>query len=313
MTSDSASGLRYCLPNSYDLGVAVSSSGRQTAGTRAKDSDRNDTCQVLDTALSEGQLSMAEHGARVKAATHAATLGDLQALVSDLQTGNAPVQLPDLGKPKTPRRVWSSTGWGLKAAMAVALVVLGMCIGWGLYGNTSSPLNFQSDPGANSDGIEPAVLTPPRQLQSLNGLGGLFEQMRRRFGSTMGYELDIHSDHASLDRPDPTDHRRRQNYDYRGGWGDPWGSPSTLTSDDRLVDLARFDYEKTLAVLRGAPDTLGMSRADITDTWVRIGPSADPATPDIVNVEIIANSDFGTGRIELYPDGATKAIWSPRS
>lgn len=164
-------------------------------------------------------------------------------------------------------------------------VVLGMCIGWGLYGNTSSPLNFQSDPGANSDGIEPVVLTPPRQLQSLNGLSGLLEQMRQRFGSTMGYELDIHSDHASLDRPDPTDNRRRQNYDYRGGWGDPWGSP----------------------------DTLGMNRADITDTWVRIGPSADPATPDIVNVEIIANSDFGTGRIELYPDGVTKAIWPPSS
>ena len=293
--------------------MAVSSSGRRTAGTRAKDSDRNDTCQVLDTALSEGQLSMAEHGERVKAATHAATLGDLQALVSDLQTGNAPVQLPDLSRPKPSRRISAPTGWGVKAAMAVVLVVLGMCIGWGLYGNTSSPLSFQSDPGAKSDGIDPVVLTPPRQLQSLNGLNGLFEQMRQRFGSTMGYELDIHADHASLDRPDPADNRRQQSYDYRGGWGDPWGSPSTLSSDDRLVDLAKFDYEKTLAVMRGAPDTLGMNRADITDTWVRIGPSADPATPDIVNIEIVANSDFGTGRIELYPDGTTKAIWPPSS
>jgi hypothetical protein len=291
----------------------VSSSGRPTAGTRAKDSDRNDTCQVLDTALSEGQLSMAEHGERVKAATHAATLGDLQALVSDLQTGNAPVQLPDLSRPKPPRRIAAATGWGVKVAMAVVLVVLGMCIGWGLYGNTSSPLNFQSDPGAKTDGIEAQVLTPPRQLQSLNGLNGLFEQMRQRFGSTMGYELDIHTDHASLDRPDPTDNRRKQDYDYRGGWGDPWGSPSTLSSDDRLVDLAEFDYEKTLAVLRGAADTLGMNRADITDTWLRIGPSADPATPDIVNVEIILNSDFGVGRIELFPDGTTKAIWPPSS
>lgn len=96
-------------------------------------------------------------------------------------------------------------------------VVLGMCIGWGLYGNTSSPLNFQSDPGANSDGIEPVVLTPPRQLQSLNGLSGLLEQMRQRFGSTMGYELDIHSDHASLDRRTrrTTGAGRTTN---RGGW-----------------------------------------------------------------------------------------------
>jgi hypothetical protein len=34
---------------------------RQTAGTRAKDSDRNATCQVLDSALAEGRLSMEEH------------------------------------------------------------------------------------------------------------------------------------------------------------------------------------------------------------------------------------------------------------
>jgi hypothetical protein len=288
----------------------VSSAGRPTAGTRAKDSDRNDICQVLDTGLSEGQLSMAEHEERVKAATHAATLGDLQALVSDLQTGNAPVQLPDLHKPKV-RRISAPAGWGVTAAMAAVLVVLGMCIGWGLYGNTSSPLDFQSDPGAKSDGIQAQVLTPPRQLQSLNGFNGLFEQMRKRFGSTMGYELDIRPDYASLDRPDPADNRRQQNYDYRGGWGDPWGSPSTVSSDDRLVDLSRFDYEKTLAVLRGAPDTLGMNRADVTDTWLRIGPSADPATPDAVAVEIITSSDFGTGRIALYPDGNTKAIWPP--
>ena len=72
---------------------------RQTAGTRAKDSDRNNTCQVLDSALSDGQLSMEEHRTRVAAATTAATLGDLQNLVDDLQNDNAPVQMPDLKKP----------------------------------------------------------------------------------------------------------------------------------------------------------------------------------------------------------------------
>ena len=65
---------------------------RQTPGTRAKDSDRNDTCQVLDSALAEGQLSMEEHRQRVASATTAATLGELQSLVSDLQNANAPVQ-----------------------------------------------------------------------------------------------------------------------------------------------------------------------------------------------------------------------------
>jgi hypothetical protein len=48
---------------------------RQTAGTRAKDIDRNDICPVLDSALvldpalAEGQLLMDEHRQRVATAT----------------------------------------------------------------------------------------------------------------------------------------------------------------------------------------------------------------------------------------------------
>ena len=157
---------------------------RQTAGTRAKDSDRNNTCQVLDSALGDGQLSGEEHRIRVAAATTAATLGDLQQLVEDLQNDNAPVQMPDLKKPS---RLASGggSGWGMRAAVAGVLVVLGIAIGWGLYGNTTSPLSFTSDPGAKSDGIPAKVITPPRQLQSLGGLTGLLEQMRQRFGLSL--------------------------------------------------------------------------------------------------------------------------------
>ncbi len=278
---------------------------RQTSTTRAKDSDRADTCKILDSALGEGQLSMEEHRQRVSAATNATTLGELARLVDDLQNSNAPVQLPTLKSPRLSR----GPGWGLRLATAAVLVVLGIAIGWGLYGNTPSPLNFQSDPGAKSDGIAPQVLTPPRQLQSLGGFTGLFEQMRKKFGNTLGYELDIREDWASLYRPDPLDNRRKVDYDYRGGWGDIDGSPSTVDSDDKLVDLAKFDYEKTLGIMRGAPETVGMKRADVTDTWLRITASEDPSTPETVNIEIIVNSDFGLGRIELYPDGTTKAIW----
>ncbi|ADU01830.1 MULTISPECIES: DUF1707 SHOCT-like domain-containing protein [Mycolicibacterium] len=283
------------------------SSGRRTAWTRAKDSDRNETCQILDTALADGQLSMTEHGERVKSATTASTLGQLQDLVSDLQTAKT-IAEPTVITRVINRQV-ARPGWGVKAAIAAVLVVLGIAIGWGLYGNSSSPLSFQTDPGAKDDGIPARVLTPPRQLQSLGGFTGLFEQMRQKFGSTMGYELDIHSDMAYLDRPDPQDNRRSLTYYYRGGWGEPSGSPTAVSADERLVDLAKFDFEKILGVVRGAPETVGISRADLKETWLRISPSEDPATPDAVIVEIVVNSDFGNGRIELYPDGTPLAIW----
>ncbi len=115
--------------------IAVATS--QTASTRAKDTDRNDTCQILDTALSEGQLSMTEHQQRVKAATNATTLGDLRALVSDLQTANAPVQLPTLKKPRLSTDGAGGSWGGIRLAIMGVLVVLGIGIGWGgLYGNT---------------------------------------------------------------------------------------------------------------------------------------------------------------------------------
>ncbi len=278
---------------------------RQTAGTRAKDNDRNDTCAVLDSALADGQLSNEEHRQRVAAATNAATLGQLQALVTDLQTANAPVKLPDL-KPRIPA---AAGGWGIRAAIAGVLVLLGIGIGWGLYGNTSSPLSFTSDPGAKSDGIAPVVLTPPRQLHSLGGLTGLFEQMRQKFGDTTGYRLVVYPDYASLDRPDPSEDRRVLNYSYRGGWDDP--SSSSKSSDARLVDLAKFDMKAVVGVMRGAPETLGIKPSDVTSTYLIIDPSGDPTTPDAVELSVYVSSDFGSGAIELNPDGTSKRVNYP--
>ncbi len=282
---------------------------RQTAGTRAKDSDRNDTCQILDSALSEGQLSMAEHGERVKAATNAATLGELQSLVSDLQTANAPVQLPDLKKPGFRG---AGAGWGMRVAVAGVLVVLGIAIGWGLYGNTPSPLNFTSDPGARSDGITPVVLTPPKRLHSLGGLTGLLEQMRQKFGDTNGYRLLVYPDYASLDRPDPNDERRQLSYTYRGGWGDP--TTSATDSTDKLVDLSKFDAQAVVGVLRGAPETLEMKPSDVESTYLIIEPSSDEtAPPGALDIDIYVSSDFGSGSIELNADGSTKQVRPPGS
>jgi Domain of unknown function (DUF1707) len=302
---DSAVRHLVCADGNPTLTIIVVAT-RQTAGTRAKDSDRNDTCRILDNALSEGQLSMTEHGERVKAATNAATLGELQHLVSDLQNSNSPVQLPSLKKrPKLPG-AGSSRGIGI--AIAAVLVVLGIAIGWGLYGNTTSPLSFTSDPGAKSDGIPAKVLTPPKQLQSLGGLTGLLEQMRQRFGDTMGYSLTIYPDYAVLSRADPTDERRKLSYSYRGGFDDP--STSAKDDDDVLVDLAAFDIKETVAILRGAPETVGLQPKDVkaNSTYLSIDPSRDPVTPGALTLRASVSSDFGSGSITFAGDGTVKRV-----
>ena len=287
--------------------VASGNSARRTSSTRAKDSDRNDTCKILDSALAEGQLSMVEHGERVKTATTAATLGELQSLVSDLQTQSA-IQLPELSSRRLPTL---GNGWGLRAAIAGGLVVLGVVIGWGLYGNTTSPLNFTSDPGAKSDGIPANVLTPPRQLHSLGGLNGLFEQMRQKWGDTLGYSLNVYPDFASLERTDPDESRRALRYSYRGGWDDP--SETSVSSDARVVNLAAFDVAQLVGLIRGAPETLGIDPAEVKSVYVSIDPSSDiTAPPESIEISIYVTPEFGnSGYIELNGDGSIKRVSYP--
>jgi hypothetical protein len=272
--------------------------------TRAKDSDRQDACSMLDNALGDGELSGDEHRERVSAATKAVTLGDLHTLVADLQTDDASVHLRAVSSGR-------SRGWGLLVAAFVVSVLLGVGIGWGLYGNTSSPIDFTSDPGAKPDGVAPVVLTPPTQLHSVGGLTGLIEQTRKKFGNVMGYRLVVYPDYAVLDRPDPSDDRRVLAYTYRGGWGDPTSSAKSSADGAVAVDLSKFDVTTTVGIMRGAPETLHMKRADVKTTYLIVEPATDPTAPGTVSLSLYVSTDYGGGDIVFAGDGTIKRLTLP--
>jgi DUF1707 SHOCT-like domain len=293
------------IPVAKWLGTPLSRGAAAT--TRAKDSDRQDTCKILDNALNDGELSMQEHRERVSTATQAVTLGELQALLADLQTDTGPVQPPAVKSPlKSPR----FSGWGILAAAFVVSVVLGIGIGWGLYGNTSSPLDFTTDPGAKPDGVAAVVLTPPRQLHSLGGLNGLIEQTRKRFGDTLGLRLVVYPDYAVLDRQDPADERRVLSYTYRGGWGDPTSSAKS-SADGALVDLSKFDVQKAVAIMRGAAETLSIKQSDVKTMYLIIEPATDPTMPGALSLSVYVSSDYGGGYIVFAGDGTVKQVNYP--
>lgn len=250
---------------------------------------------------------MEEHRERVSSATNAVTLGDLQHLVDDLQSANAADAAAQVPALKTRAR---RNGLGLLVAAFGVTVLLGVGIGWGLYGNTSSPLDFTTDPGAKPDGVAAVVLTPPRQLQSLGGLTGLLEQARKRFGDTTGYRLVIYPDYASLDRPDPRDDRRVLSYTYRGGWGDP-SSSSKSSVDGAIVDLSKFDVKTAVGILRGAPETLGIKAPDVKTQYLIVEPAKDPTTPGALALTLYVSTDYGSGYIEFGGDGTIKQVNYP--
>jgi hypothetical protein len=224
--------------------------------------------------------------------------------VADLQNDNAPVQLPAVKSPKF-------RGLGILAAAFVVSVLLGVGIGWGLYGNTGSPLDFTSDPGAKPDGVAPVVLTPPTQLHSLGGLTGLMEQTRKRFGNTLGFRLVIYPTYAVLDRPDPSDDRRVLAYDYRGGWGDPTSSAKSGADGPVAVDLSKFDITATVGIMRGAPETLHMKPSDVKSTYLIIEPATDPTAPGALTLSLYVSTDYGGGSIAFAGDGTIKRLDLP--
>lgn len=284
--------------------------------TRAKDSDRSDACRILDQALQDGQLSMAEHQQRISAATRAVTLGDLHGLIADLQSESAPVQLAAV----KPRLQFASLSFRprlfnpLRFAIIPLVVVplLGIGLGWSILNKVSWPEGFPSsvfDPGAKPDGVPPVVLAPPRQLHSLGGLTGLLDQARAKFGDTMGYRMVIYPDYASLDRSDPGEPRRQLNYSYRGGWGDP--TRSAASSSAVLVDLGRFDAKAAVGILRGAPETLGIKPSDVKSTYLIIEASRDQTAPGTLSLSAYVSSDFGGGYIAFEGDGTVTRINYP--
>ncbi|CDO86129.1 hypothetical protein AWC29_29240 [Mycobacterium triplex] len=281
--------------------------GGVTTATRAKDTDRQETCAVLDNAFADGELSGEEHRERVSKATNAVTLGDLKLLVSDLQ-GSTPTRLRAAKSTAVP----AVRARGIAIAALVVSVLFGMGLGWGLYGNTSSPLDFTSDPGAKPDGVAAVVLTPPKQLHSLGGLTGLLEQARKKFGDTIGYRLLVYPTYASFYRPDPADDRRVLDYDYRGGWDDPTASPKT-DAKSVAADLGKFDVKAAVGVLRGAPETLGIKPSEVKSTYLIIEPAKDPTAPGTLTLSVYVSGEYGSGSIDFAGDGTPKRVNYPSS
>jgi hypothetical protein len=284
---------------------------------RARDSDRNETCQILDGALAEGQLSMEEHRNRISAATNAATLGELDGLVSDLQATSTPANPHHT--PRLSRRGWLITAVALAIFIAVAVAVFTRSEPGPSQPVSAAPVpeapvgaapNKPARPGETTDDVAPSVLNVPKQLHTLGGMTGLFDQMRKRFGDTTGIELAISPDDAMLFRPDPTDDKSKLLYRFKGGWGDPTRQPRD--DKDTSVDLGAFDLKAVAEVLRLAPETLGIPPGDVGEVWVDIDHIADPAGPGALELLVkVEKKSGGDGFIYLDPAGNTKRVEYP--
>lgn len=255
---------------------------------------------------------MDEHRRRIDAAIKAATLAELHELLDDLQIDDP---LPQ-SMPRTQRR----RGIGLAVAGgAVALIV---AVGWGVVSSPDTPVEQPSAavpqvpapppaippaPPSPVDDVPPVVLHLPRHMDTVEGMTGVLEEIRKRFGGTMGYELAFKPDLAFVYLPDPANDSRKLLYTYRGGWGNP--SATERSDTDDLTDLGAFDIAATVAAWQSAPATLGIAPDDVEDTYLDIDHIADAGgLESLIRVTTKAGTN---GFVYLDPAGAVKSVENP--
>lgn len=262
--------------------------------TRARDADRNALCNALDTAYAEGQMDGAEHRERTATALRATTLGELKALVADLQLERPIALLP----PDRPPR---SRG-ARRAGLLVALALLGVGFGVGhAVGRTSTPPAAANGPAvAAGSPVAPVVVTPAG-LHSPEGFGRLVDDLRSRLGSARVADATIYPDYAVLTVPVEGTPGRAQSYTYRGGLDGP-GPAGTRDPDQPLVDLAEIDARTALGLVAGAPESLKV--ADPTSRYLIVDDEGDGP-----QIAVYASNDHGeTGYLEARPDGSIVAV-----
>ncbi|MDX1873319.1 DUF1707 domain-containing protein [Mycolicibacterium sp. 120266] len=282
------------------------------AWTRAKDSDRDATCRLLDNALADGQLSGDEHRRRVSAAVTATTLGELDPLLADLQIPDE--QRPAPVRQGRRRRNLILAGVGAAAAIVIAVVAFSGGPDATTPASSPSPQPSSAVPVPEShkalstvavpDTVPPVVVKPARDLLTAEGLSAIIDSIRGRFGDTTGYELAITTDQAYLARPDPADDQQKMVYPYRGGWDDP--SRRDRSDTDDLTDVAAFDTAATAAAVAAAPATLNIAPADVASTYLDVDYIAEQGGLELL-VKITTKSG-STGYLYLDPAATVKRV-----
>jgi serine/threonine protein kinase len=242
----------------------------------------------------------------------------------------SPPAMPSPQQAQTPSPWWHNPAvWILAALATVVVIVIAVVavIVWPDGSSTnhpttraqpteqrlpSAPSTKPSAPGSNSSapGTKTSAPVPtsapagPTQLHTAEGLSGLLDTMRNRFGDTMGFQLVVYPDYAVTERVDPTNSHVEQDFMYRGGQWNSWGADTTTSSFDVLADLSAFNVDAVAATLASAPQSLGAP--DGSKTYLIVEGEEGGGLSLAIH-----SAAPGTGFMEVNADGSVKEIHPP--
>ncbi|MDJ0106269.1 DUF1707 domain-containing protein [Rhodococcus erythropolis] len=251
--------------------------------TRARDVDRSDTCAVLDTALSDGQITVDEHANRTAAAMTATTLGQLDLLVRDLQKAtlrNAVAKVRRIDK------IWY---------LAAASVVFAGLIGFLTLSADDLP---PPPPPAADENVEPLapIVSSTLNTVTASGIGEFITKYSTKYGTTIIDSVNFYDGYASVTRAAAISPNLEEDIDFRGGFT-PRDSTSTRAASTATFDLAAVDIDKLAGYLAGVSANLNVPDAEITH--ISMSSSSDDPRVSIY----VSNNLGASGWMDLTPDG----------
>lgn len=254
-----------------------------SSSTRARDIDRAQACGLLDAGYGEGQLDPTEYEARTTAAMKAKTLGELDALVSDLQIPDHLVEAALAQAPaRAPRR--RVPGRVVAVGVVAAVAVIGTVV-FTTRGDDAAPAPVENvaaeqapAPAPIPAGEPQPIVVEPIDTATADGIAEFLRLFRDKFGDLIVDELYLEQRHASFERMLPEQPHRVQRWDFYRGF-EPSGSPTSRSSDTATVDLAAIEIDRLRDLIRDAPSRVGLPAGRID--YIIVRPDPITAEPEI--------------------------------
>ncbi|MFI6433343.1 DUF1707 domain-containing protein [Rhodococcus oryzae] len=269
----------------------------QVSSTRARDIDRAQTCGLLDAGYGEGQLDPAEYEARTAAAMKAKTLGELDALASDLQIPEHLVEAARASAPAPRRRV---PGRVVAAGVVAAVAVIGT-VGFMTRGHDAAPATVVSAepvPAPVAPGEPQPIVIEPLDPRSPAAIRDFLHQYEQKFGDLRVDEVRFYPTYVFFTRMLQDQPHREQSWSFRAGFSTS-GSPSSRTSDTDTVDLAALDIDRLGELITTGAGLVGIPAGKVEHIFVR----PDSSTGEGLVSVLFQDKDERRGMVDTQLDG----------
>ena len=136
---------------------------------------------------------------------------------------------------------------------------------------------------SDTSGAGPSLFTPA-------GMRGLVDALRSTVGSTLVAEVDVYSDHATIEAPNKKNPQEYDDYDYSGGVLSEPTPGGTMDMTDGTVDLSSADWNVLPTLLGEVDAKVGTPNPNdhyfiVDPNWFDYGPT----------LRVYSSNDYGGG------------------